>query len=266
MSYKMTPASVAPLKQTAPTPQKDNHAHEAIAYETLAHESYAHKPLDFDSHSPQSTALIPMPIDELPRLMQRFYGMLEQRPRLHAYQQTLQGWDTRWCLRVNLLSQARQGQVGRFFKLISRLGDGWFWAASLFIMMAMLMQQGLTSLAVILTTLAVVSASFCGYLLYKFLKVHTVRPRPYQVHQAIMQSERPLDVFSFPSGHTLQAMLFTIMIGMQVPMLLWVLVPFTVLVAMSRMVLGLHYPTDVLVGAGIGASFAFLGSQLIKLI
>ena len=81
--------------------------------------------------------------------------------------------------------------------------------------------------------------------------MHTVRPRPYLAHQTITLGERPLDVFSFPSGHTLQAVLFTTMMGHQVPMMLWVLPPFTMLVALSRLVLGLHYPTDVLVGAGI---------------
>jgi undecaprenyl-diphosphatase len=34
------------------------------------------------------------------------------------------------------------------------------------------------------------------------------------------------------------------------------LVPFAVLIALSRVVLGLHYPTDVLVGAGLGAAIA----------
>jgi len=35
--------------------------------------------------------------------------------------------------------------------------------------------------------------------------------------------------------------------------LTWVLVPFTVLVAASRVILGLHYPSDVLAGAALGA-------------
>ena len=40
------------------------------------------------------------------------------------------------------------------------------------------------------------------------------------------------------------------------PMLAWLLVPFTVLVAISRVVLGLHYPSDVLAVAALGALIA----------
>ena len=52
------------------------------------------------------------------------------------------------------------------------------------------------------------------------------------------------------------------MLGYQAPVLLWLLLPFTLLVALSRLVLGLHYPSDVMVGAGIGAAFAFVGNRL----
>jgi undecaprenyl-diphosphatase len=42
------------------------------------------------------------------------------------------------------------------------------------------------------------------------------------------------------------------------PELSWLVLPFTALVAMSRVVLGLHYPSDVMAGASIGASIALL--------
>jgi undecaprenyl-diphosphatase len=67
-----------------------------------------------------------------------------------------------------------------------------------------------------------------------------------------------LDHFSFPSGHTLHAVLFTVMLGVSFPLLLPVMIPFMLLVAASRVVLGLHYPTDVMVGAAIGATLAGL--------
>jgi len=48
----------------------------------------------------------------------------------------------------------------------------------------------------------------------------------------------------------------TVVLGYAYPVLLVVMLPFTVLVALSRMVLGLHYPSDVIMGAIIGASVA----------
>ena len=54
---------------------------------------------------------------------------------------------------------------------------------------------------------------------------------------------------SFPSGHTLHAASFTILALSSFPELGWLLVPFSSLVAVSRVVLGLHYPSDVAAGA-----------------
>jgi undecaprenyl-diphosphatase len=82
------------------------------------------------------------------------------------------------------------------------------------------------------------------------------------VHQAVMLGERPLDHFSFPSGHTLHAVLITTMLGSFVPVLLPIMLPFMVLVALSRVILGLHYPTDVMVGAALGAALASVSLSL----
>lgn len=46
------------------------------------------------------------------------------------------------------------------------------------------------------------------------------------------------------------------------PELAWLLVPFTLLVAASRVVLGLHYPSDVLAGAALGATIALSAQRL----
>jgi undecaprenyl-diphosphatase len=67
-----------------------------------------------------------------------------------------------------------------------------------------------------------------------------------------------LDRYSFPSGHTLHAVALTLVVTTTYPAFAWILVPFTLLVATSRVVLGLHYPTDVVAGAGLGTSLALL--------
>ncbi len=101
-----------------------------------------------------------------------------------------------------------------------------------------------------------------GVLVYKWLKSRTSRPRPYQARTAIHRGADPLDNFSFPSGHTLHAASFSILAIAYFPAAAWIVVPFGLLVAASRLVLGLHYPTDVLAGAVIGAALA-LGSLAI---
>ena len=95
--------------------------------------------------------------------------------------------------------------------------------------------------------------------IYKYLKKTTSRPRPCKVHPHVTQKTASLDQFSFPSGHTLHAVCFTVQMAAHYPTLGWVLIPLTLTIAGSRVVLGLHYPTDVLAGAAIGLSLGLLG-------
>lgn len=156
--------------------------------------------------------------------------------------------DLKGCIYLNTFS--RSERVTQFFKIISRLGDGMFWYVMLG---AVWILQGLMFG---LQMLYMLLGGSVGTSIYKVLKKKTVRPRPYQVHQVIRLGERPLDHFSFPSGHTLHAVMATTVLGYVQPILLLFMLPFTVLVALSRMVLGLHYPSDVAVGALIGGTVA----------
>lgn len=153
--------------------------------------------------------------------------------------------DLKGCIYLNHFSHSQR--ICYFFRGVSRMGDGPFWYAMLATAWWVRGWQFKTSI------LYVLLGTLVGTAIYKILKTKTIRPRPYQVHQVIHLGERPLDHFSFPSGHTLHAVLATIVIGYIEPLLLLLMLPFTFLVALSRMILGLHYPSDVLVGAIIGA-------------
>ena len=142
--------------------------------------------------------------------------------------------------------------IKEFFTIISRLGDGVFWYV---MMLGIPAVQGLSALHI---SLHMFAASSIAYLLYKVIKSNTKRPRPFAQNQQIDLGGRVLDKYSFPSGHTLHAVNFTIILLFYFPQLTVILVPFTTLVALSRIVLGLHYPTDVICGIILGALVACL--------
>jgi len=101
-----------------------------------------------------------------------------------------------------------------------------------------------------------------GLALYKMLKRVLVRERPFITHSAIDLAAAPLDRYSFPSGHTLHAVSFAWQLTAHFPDLGWFVVPLAMLIGASRVVLGLHYPTDVIAGAAVGALLAALGLSL----
>ena len=89
-------------------------------------------------------------------------------------------------------------------------------------------------------------------IIYTILKRHFARPRPYVDCPDIRACARSLDEYSFPSGHAMHAVAFSSLLVAYYPVLAWVLWPFAAIVALSRVVLGLHYPSDVAVGAVLG--------------
>lgn len=161
----------------------------------------------------------------------------------------------RLCLFANAAAQRRA--IRALFRAVSRLGDGVFWYVLMALMPLLRPDRGLLVSAQMLAT------GGAGLALYKLLKKKLVRERPFIGLIGIECVMPPLDRYSFPSGHTLHAVLFTVLAVTQVPALAAVLVPFALLVAMSRVVLGLHYPSDVLVGALLGGSLAVASNALV---
>lgn len=152
----------------------------------------------------------------------------------------------------------RRRWIQRPFAVVSRLGDGVFWYS---LIAALPLAYGLTGLQASLHMLATGGAAL---VLYKSLKGVTRRERPCRYASDIPITVPPLDQYSFPSGHTLHAVSFSTVAIYYFPELAWLLVPFSALVAASRIVLGLHYPSDVLVATLIGLSLAYSGILLVS--
>jgi undecaprenyl-diphosphatase len=140
--------------------------------------------------------------------------------------------------------------IRALFRGVSWLGDGWLWYALICVLPLLYGREGILPAAHMTVT-----GALC-VLIYKLIKERAVRERPFITHSAIHCAAAPLDRYSFPSGHTLHAVAFTCVMAHYFPEWAGLLIAFATLVALSRVVLGLHYPTDVAAGALLGGTIA----------
>jgi undecaprenyl-diphosphatase len=175
--------------------------------------------------------------------------------RLTSLWRQFDGLEVDLCRRCNRVR--RFAPFGTLFAAVSRLGNGVFWYGLMAVLPLVYGDRGL------IVSLQMLACGAVGLAVYKVLKRRLVRERPYVWHPEIGCGAPPLDRFSFPSGHTLHAVCFSTVALASLPELAWLLLPFTALVAASRVVLGLHYPTDVLAGAVIGFVIARSGLTLL---
>jgi undecaprenyl-diphosphatase len=137
------------------------------------------------------------------------------------------------------------------FKTASRLGDGSLWIATGICLLAIN-----DSHAHRVAFSAALSVAL-SVLLFMCVKNLIGRPRPFEAWTELTCMMAPPDKFSFPSGHTMTAFAVwgALVVGM--PLFSHVYLVIAILIGLSRVFLGLHYPTDVLVGAILGGSIGY---------
>lgn len=92
----------------------------------------------------------------------------------------------------------------------------------------------------------------------KILKVSVTRLRPFIKIPSLNIKKIDIDKYSFPSGHTTAAFSLAVIIALYFPMFGLITIPIAFCVGISRMYIGVHYPTDVLMGIFIGSICSFL--------
>src|SRR5205807_2139770 len=128
----------------------------------------------------------------------------------------------------------------------TRLGDGWIWYALGFLVLAFGGPQRFAAVS------AAGAAAVAGIFLFKALKHLSQRHRPCQIAPHCWSKVLPPDQFSFPSGHTMTAVSIALVISHFYPSLEGVLVFLALNIAISRIVLGMHFLSDVLAGIALG--------------
>ena len=137
----------------------------------------------------------------------------------------------------------------RFWMLAAtRMGDGWIWYSLGAMLLAFGGMRGYSAVG------AAGSAAILGICVFKGLKAVSRRPRPCQLQPHCWATILPPDQFSFPSGHTMTAFSIALVVTYFYPTLEWPLYFLAFSIALSRIVLGMHFLSDVLAGALLGSA------------
>jgi undecaprenyl-diphosphatase len=156
----------------------------------------------------------------------------------------IQSSDKRLMIRVHRWSAPRWFRI--FMICATRLGDGWLWYA---------IGVGLVFFGGPSRFLAIGSAgcaALFGILLFRVLKRVSKRQRPCELEPHCWSMTQPPDEFSFPSGHTITAFAVAVVLGSFYPHLELGLLAAATSIAASRIILGMHFLSDVLAGTAIG--------------
>jgi undecaprenyl-diphosphatase len=89
------------------------------------------------------------------------------------------------------------------------------------------------------------------------------RIRPFLMINNLNIKKIGIDEYSFPSGHTAAAFTVGVMVSLFYQPATFLFIPLACLVGISRIYLGVHYPSDVFAGAILGILSSFLVFYLI---
>ena len=172
----------------------------------------------------------------------------------------IQGFDEQAL--VWIAQHVRNGLLDPLMMFYTKLGD----AGLLFIVLGLALllfrptrRAGFSALCAMVIGLVVVNLT---------IKPLMARERPWLVLEGFVNLVEEHDPNSFPSGHTNAAFAFALALCMAAPKR-WMKITAVCMAAvmgLSRLYVGVHFPSDVLVGAVIGSLCGLLGALIIKIV
>jgi len=154
-----------------------------------------------------------------------------------------------------LMRRVHRWRAPRWFRFLmimaTRGGDGWLWYGLGLILLVYGGEHRFAAIG------AAGSAVVTGICLFQGLKRTSARKRPCELEPHCWASVLPPDKYSFPSGHTITAFAVAVSVSLFYPFLLVYLLVVALLIAASRIILGLHFLSDVLAGSVIGVTLGF---------
>ena len=145
------------------------------------------------------------------------------------------------------------GFLDKFFSIITNVNN---WYIAYIILFGMLIFKGgrIGKIAAVGVILLIVVTDQTGY---RLLKELFQRARPCNALSDVLTPLGCTGSFSFPSNHALNNFAAATFFSKPFPRYKWALYITASLVALSRVYLGLHYPSDIIAGAAIGMIFGY---------
>ena len=165
---------------------------------------------------------------------------------------------TAWDFSVlDAIARLRTGWLDAVLSALTHLGDSgivWIVLAVVLLCIPKTRRAGLCVVCALILDLI-----FCNLLIKPLLN----RPRPFALRQVELLIAAPKDA-SFPSGHTAASCAATAALFASKSALRWPALALTLVIAFSRLYLYVHFPTDVLGGALVGAACGLAGAALVR--
>lgn len=169
-----------------------------------------------------------------------------------AFLEAVTAWDA--SVITAIYENVHSAFLTMFFRIVTLLGEGgifWIAVAVILLFFKKTRRSGICIGASLLIGVIIGNG---------IIKNVVARPRPYDAIEGIESVVSHLSDYSFPSGHSLCC--FEAATALAMNRTRWAIPAYVgaVLVAVSRLFLFVHYPTDVICGALLGVLFGVLGS------
>jgi len=156
----------------------------------------------------------------------------------------------------HIMRRVNRWRAPRWFRwwmlLATRAGDGWLWGA---VGIALLCSSDALRFRAVEAAGCAVSV---GFVMFHQVKRVFCRIRPRDIEPHCWAHIVTRDKFSFPSGHSTTAFAVALSLGSFYPEIMPPLLVLAANVALSRVIVGMHFLSDVLVGSGMGALLGYV--------
>jgi undecaprenyl-diphosphatase len=174
---------------------------------------------------------------------------------MHVFIEKVTAWDVLFF--TSIFRKQELPALTSFMRMLSASGNGYLYPLATAGLFVCVPDKAITLF------LTVVLAFALELPIYYFVKQTIRRNRPFTSLNGIQNRIIPSDQFSFPSGHTAAAFIMATLLASffpaaALPVYLW-----ASLVGLSRVYLGVHYPSDILAGVVMGSACALAGLSLV---